>query len=121
MRWIDRSAMPQIDEADLTALVEWLAFKGVTVETVTLSSKALRFRQSVERHLAPMPKAVYDKPVLIASDRYVLDGNHRARAHKLNGDSCRCLRLSCGFSEALEALFSFAGTYRLTPDTPIRN
>jgi hypothetical protein len=112
-RWIPRKAMPQIDESDFTALFEWLAFWGITVETVTVPAKELRFRQRISWRLIRrvMPLELYAKPILISSDSWILDGNHRAAAHKLNGDSIKAIRLSCSFWRAIPILFSFAGTY----------
>jgi hypothetical protein len=110
--FIARREMPQIDEADETALVEWLAWKKVEVTEVVLNPNQLHFHQRVNMNrVRSMPQWVYDKPAWVSEDGYVLDGNHRAHAHKLHGDPMNCLRIDLPFEQAVEVLFSFAGTY----------
>jgi hypothetical protein len=114
VRWhyIPRRLMPQVDGADLTALMEWLAWKGIGVTSVTVQPSQLQFRQKVDYDKArTMPAAEYIKPVLISDDGVVLDGNHRAEAHIMRNEPEHCLKLSLPFQQAIGALFSFAGTY----------
>jgi hypothetical protein len=110
--YVPRSVMPQIDEADLPALCEWASSRGVGVATVTLTADQLHFHQRVNLHrVATMPQAIYDKPLLISRDGYVLDGNHRAVAHKQRGEPARCIQLDASFLCAMRLLFSFPRTY----------
>jgi hypothetical protein len=104
--------MPQVDEADQTALVEWLAWKGIRVAQVTRSPDQLRFRQHVDfDRVRRMPDEVFRKPIWVAADGSVLDGNHRAWAHRLRSQPAECLMIDLPFRAAIGALFSFAGTY----------
>jgi hypothetical protein len=104
--------MPQIDEASMTALVEWLAWKSVPVADVERSADQLRFRQHVDfNRVRTMPQEVFDKPIWVSEDGSVLDGNHRAWAHKLANKPAHCLQVQLPFNQAVAALFSFAGTY----------
>lgn len=110
--FVPRRFMPQIDEADETALTEWLAWKGVQVEPVTLDPDALHFAQHVDfDRVRSMPADCYAKPIWVSSDGWVLDGNHRATAHKLKGQPVDALRIDLPFERAVAALFSFAGAY----------
>lgn len=111
-RYVPRSVMPQIDEADLPALCEWVESCGVRVTEVTRSPDQLRFHQRVNLHrVATMPQVVYDKPLLVSRDGYVLDGNHRAVAHKQRNEPARCIELDATFLGAMRLLFSFPRTY----------
>jgi hypothetical protein len=116
MHWqyVPRPFMPQVDEADETALVEWLAFRGIKVSETTIEAEQLEFHQHVDfNRVETMPADVYAKPIWVAQDGSVLDGNHRATAHKLKGDPVKALRVELPFEQAVAAIFSFAGTYDL--------
>lgn len=108
-RVIPRRFMPQVSEADYPSLFLFLASHGVTVESILLEPSALHFRQHIGR-LHPVPATVLYKPVLVASDNAILDGNHRAGIHRKLGTRCPCYRLSLPFLDAIALLFSFAGT-----------
>ncbi len=119
---VPRRLMPQVDEQDMTALFEWLAWKGISVAEVTVHPDQLQFRQKVDfNKVNSMPDFVYRKPVLISNDDTVLDGNHRSWAHKLKGDPEQCYQVNLPFAEAIGALFSFRGTYALNKPQPERN
>lgn len=111
-RFVPRRVMPQVSRSDYTALLEWLAWRGVRVEDTTLDPTTIRFAQRVDmnRVLAMNPEE-YDRPVWVSSDSYALDGNHRCTAHVIKRESVRALRIDLPFQEAVGALFSFAGTY----------
>ena len=110
--YVPRSVMPQIDEADLPALISFVTEHGVRVTEVTRSPDQLHFHQRVNLHrVATMPQAVYDKPLLISRDGYVLDGNHRAVAHKQRGEPASAIQLDATFLGAMRLLFSFPKTY----------
>lgn len=109
--YIPRPLMPQIEEADLTAFVQWAAWEGVAVLEVEREADALRFHQRVNMaRVRTMPPDLMAKPLLISRDGYVLDGNHRAAAHKLAGSPAPCLEVQADFQDAMRLLFSFAGT-----------
>ena len=111
-RYVPRPFMPQVDEADQQALIEWLTFKGVEVTQVTVQPDRLQFAQHVDfNKVEAMSDDVYAKPIWVSRDGFVLDGNHRATAHKLRGDAVEALQVELDFEEAIGAIFSFAGTY----------
>ena len=111
-KYIPRAMMPQIDAADSTALVEWLTWEGVDVVSVMREPDSLRFHQKVDwDRVHSMDPETYSKPIWISSDGYVLDGNHRAWAHKLNGEKVWCLVICQPFHKSIDLLFTFAGTY----------
>lgn len=110
---IHRAEMPQINGSDMTSLVEWLAWNRIDSEQVRLDPNQLRFHQKVffnQNH--PMPEEEYERCVLVSGDNGVLDGNHRARRHQETGEMIDCVRVNLPFCDALQALFTFAGTYR---------
>lgn len=109
--YVPRMVMPQVHHHDYTALFEWAAFKGIEVSTVERSTDELKFRQHVDVKTLHVSPKNYDKPILISSDGFVLDGNHRATAHKLKGDPVTCIMFDADFESAMKLLFSFAGTY----------
>jgi hypothetical protein len=120
--YVPRRLMPQIDEADLTALAEWLAWRGVKMTDTVVRAEQLQFRQKVDfNKVKTMPPAVYAKPVLISNDYAVLDGNHRSWAHKLKGDPESAMMIDLPFAEAIGALFSFCGTYSYSKPQLERN
>lgn len=109
--FVPRPDMPQIGPDDGPALIEWLAWLGVAVDDVWLDPSRLHFRQHVSaERIAAMPAWAYESPIWISAEGDVLDGNHRAMAHKQRGELCRCLRLPVPFARALRLLFTFAGT-----------
>jgi hypothetical protein len=110
--YVPRSVMPQVDEADMPALLRWVSVHGCSVTEVVRSADQLRFHQRVEMsRVVSMPSEVYEKPLLISRDGYVLDGNHRATAHKLKGEPADCMMIDADFQRAMQLLFSFAKTY----------
>lgn len=111
-RYVPRRDMPQVDPCDVTALVEYLAFKGVSVTDCERSPDSLTFRQHVDYQPERMNAQALADPILVASDGCILDGNHRAYGCRLAGMRReRCLQLGLPFPQAIKALFSFAGTY----------
>ena len=117
--FIARAQMPQIDEADMTALVEWLTWKGIDVVTVERQPDQLRFHQKVSwSRVHRMDAETYAKPIWVSADGYVLDGSHRAWAHKLKGEPIKCLLVALPFFNALEALLSFSGSYTYSDGKP---
>lgn len=108
--YVPRPIMPQIDVADYPALMIFLFERNVLVKHVTCDPRTLRFHQRVSeklvRRMSPEQEA---KPILISSDLYVLDGNHREERHLEDGSECACIRLGLPFGEAIDILLAFPG------------
>jgi len=110
--YVPRDRMPQVDEADLPALVTWAQHQGVGVKKGEISPKLLRAHQrvSIDRVLTITP-ALLAKPVLISVDEFILDGNHRWYGHVLNRSMVPYWRFSIPFDKAIPWLFEFPKTY----------
>jgi len=107
-----RPDMPQINEADLLPLLVFLAGHNVNVEATEMDTAQLVFHQKVYPDRIPPPRsAELRKPLLVAADGYILDGNHRAAAHRRDGTRPIVFRLDRSFLEAIAALFRFPRTY----------
>jgi hypothetical protein len=114
MPWhkVPRPFMPQIDDEDHPALLEFLKVKGVPHKQVWLDPGDLHFDQKVSMDLVhEMPPNVYAQPIWVSNEPTVLDGNHRATAHRERGDTVEAVQIDLPFEKAIEVLFSFNGTY----------
>lgn len=110
--YVPRRDMPQIDEGDLLALITHLTRKKVHVVSELVDPNRLFFHQHVdETRIPPLGSPDLDKPLLVSSEGYVLDGNHRATAHKRYGTRPVVLRLHADFTDSMKLLFSFPKTY----------
>lgn len=108
-----RTEMPQVDEKDLLQLVIFLAEHSVSTEAKVMPVDRLVFHQRVYPNRIPPPaSADMHKPLLVAADGYILDGNHRAAAHRRDGTSPVVFKLGLPFHEAIALLFKFPATYR---------
>ena len=111
-QWVPRRFMPQIDEADYTALIEWLMWKRIEFSQSTMNCDQIQFRQHVDfNKVHTMPPENFNKPIWVSMDGVVLDGNHRAMAHKIANQPVDCIVIGLPFAAAVGALFSFRGTY----------
>jgi hypothetical protein len=122
MYYIPRREMPQVDEKDLPELVvaSWQSGHHPSFEVV--NPLDLHAHQRVNRTRAlGMPENVKRKPVLVSLDNYVLDGNHRWYAHRMEETPMNVIRIGLSFEDALPWLFKQPFTYKLTPETPERN
>lgn len=107
--YVPRVDMPQIEERDYPSLFAFLAGHGCKVERVKVDPRHLRFHQSVAdfdpSRLSSMPMV---KPILIARDRFILDGNHRAKgALYLQRPIIDAFRMNRDFEPAIALLFAF--------------
>jgi hypothetical protein len=120
--YIPRDEMPQIDAITYPDLFSWLLQRKVRYSVQRLDPNALHFRQHTGSEIvANMSQEVADKPILVSADGYVLDGNHRATWHKLNGSQAMAIQIELPFVNALLALFVFPKSYRLSSSDCIRN
>lgn len=110
---IARGIMPQVDEKDIPELVAFLRSSGVKVLKTCLNPRIVRGKQKVDRtKVRAIPAVVLSKPVLISSDLFVVDGNHRWMAAIWRGlASLDAYFIQLPFKETLEAIFKFPKTY----------
>jgi hypothetical protein len=110
--YVPRQDMPQIDEGDLIPLIVHLTKKRVNVRNALVPPDDLLFHQHVfESRIPASTSPDMERPLLVSGDGYVLDGNHRAVAHKRLGTRPPCLIIDADFTEAMALLFSFPRTY----------
>lgn len=122
MYYIPRKEMPQVDEANLPELVAkaWEYGHQPAFDVVDAHTLHAHQRVNHERALS-MTEMVKLKPILVSRDGFVLDGNHRAFAHKHDNTPANVIRLGMDFDAALDWLFTLPFTYKLTTTTPERN
>jgi hypothetical protein len=110
--FVPRAEMPQINEEDYVSLLVHLAMLGAEVKVDIRDPDTLIFHQHVEGScIPPLHSALLDKPILISQEGYVLDGNHRAAAHKHYGSHPVCIVVNRDFHASMEMLFKFPKTY----------
>lgn len=110
--YVPRPVMPQIDPDKLTSLIEFCSERGIAVIEVTHDPADLHFHQRVNMaRVESMPDDAYNSRILISSDGYVIDGNHRATAHKLRNEPAPCLQIEADFEVAMTLIFEFPDTY----------
>lgn len=111
---VPRRHMPQIDEDHYKELFKYLFSKGVKVKKVTVDARDLDSTQSefsdkgIEKS---MTNGKMNKPIIISSDNYVLDGHHRWLAAK-NGrkHEMTAFQVSVPAKEGLSFLINFPKT-----------
>lgn len=105
-----RANMPQIELGDYPDLMAYLHDYSVQGHPAYLKPDALKPSQ---RHGAEFDPARFDfdqllqKPVLIASDLYILDGHHRVQACKLRHVRVRGWVLSAPASHVIPLLNAY--------------
>lgn len=122
---IARGYMPQVDEADIPELLDFLAKRYVFARRLTVHPRPLRMYQRVVfgkvRALVRTPPT--DKPALVSLDRVVIDGNHRIAAARVRHTQTSVIVLGRAFADVIEDIFAFPKTYALGDGTvhPIRH
>lgn len=111
--YVPRPFMPQIDESDFESLLRHAESRGVAYQLQTIAPPhVVRFHQRVDHDRARgMPDSVYRKPILVSSEPYVLDGNHRLWEHIDRREPVQAYRFALDWDSALRFLFSFPKTY----------
>lgn len=112
--YVPRPIMPQVDEADMPALIEFLKAKGIVIREDEFDPHACKTEQRVD--LAKVKGLTADnpimlKPILVSMEPTVLDGNHRLAAHKIFGTKVKAIVLELAFEAAIAAIFEFPKTY----------
>lgn len=115
--YIPRDRMPQIDPKHYADMIRNC---GYDVSFEVVPAKTLRAHQKVNHaRAAQISPTVARMPVVVSSDGYVLDGNHRwwhsrALAATGSGDGLlNIIRLGMGFDEAVEWLLDQPYVYEV--------
>ena len=104
--------MPQVDEKDYSELLKFIQSHRAGPESKVLSPQKLHAHQRVDwGRVRNMPPNVLRKPILISSDLYVLDGNHRWHACVLAHLDVHAIQIEREFESAISLLFEFPKTY----------
>lgn len=112
--YVPRAVMPQIDEADEPDFIAFAESRGAVIVREVVHPGQLLSHQRVEiSHAMNMNPEVLAKPALVSKEGYVLDGNHRWYAHKLQGTDMNVIRVMLEFEAAIELMFEFPKTYDL--------
>lgn len=109
--YIPRSEMPQIEEEDYPVLFPWLSQRGIIAEKRCVPCGELHNHQRIAIdpvRAAAIPEAVLDKPIIAASDFFIVDGNHRWWVRKERGKLfVSAYMLSVPFGNALVNIAQF--------------
>lgn len=110
--YIPRPDMPQIDYDDYGDLFSYLKKHQDQISVGVRPPKELRAHQRIIRAIAEnMDEIDCSKPVLVSSDDYILDGNHRWFAHVLRGTMVPTIVVNLPFEQALNCLCHFPKAY----------
>lgn len=111
---IPRIRMPQIKTHDYAALLVFLGSKGIKFSAGYIDPALLKMHQEVDVDMAmQLPDSKLVKPILLAGDNFVLDGDHRGYRHAVDKTQAPFIRIEIDFNDAITALFEFPGTYEL--------
>lgn len=111
---IKRADMPQVDWVDMPGLFAFLNSKHILVAERKLPPTWLTIRQCLDEVRACRNTLILTKPLLIATDLSVLDGDHRLVAHlELGTPEVECFQIGCSFAEASKAILQYPKAYRL--------
>lgn len=110
---IPRNDMPQVDTAHLPQLLAFMHRKGVKVETLQLPPEMLIVRQCMSEVRPATNPALVCKPLLVAQDFSILDGDHRWAMHmQRKSPTCPCYLIGLPFPAAVETILQFPEAYR---------
>jgi hypothetical protein len=123
---IERATMPQIDESAYPALLAFLHGRGIASASRMFGPRELVFHQRIiprKVHGVARHPELLAKPILVAADLAILDGNHRAAAGRVLRRDVAGLLFSLPFADMLPHLFAFPETYEYGDGAfhPIRN
>lgn len=114
---IDRAKMPQIDLNVYPDMLIFLGNKGLTFNAGYIDPKSLKLHQEIDVERAKaLPETVLRKPILIAIEGYVLDGDHRGFRHYLDNTLAPYIQINATFQQAIELLLEFPATYEVASD-----
>lgn len=105
--------MPQVDAAHIPGLLSFLYRKGVKIDTLALPPESLIVRQCMKEIRPATNPLLVCKPLLIAQDFSILDGDHRWAMHmQRKSPTCPCLRIGLSFPTAVETILQYPEAYR---------
>lgn len=113
--YIPRAEMPQIDETSLGALLEFLRERGISFRFHTMHPERLKLHQRAILDPAKVAAIPLDAPVIVSSEFFVLDGNHRTAAAKLKHKPLNVVEIFQPFADAVRTLFEFPQTHTSQP------
>lgn len=109
-----RDVMPQVDFADYPGLFAHLNARSIMVRDRSLPPSFLRMRQCIGETRPCRRIELLAKPLLIAMDMSILDGDHRYLRHlEEKTPEIRCYEIGLGFEEAMRAILTYPAAYRL--------
>jgi len=112
---VPRTAMPQIHDGDIGALLAYLGSLGVTFDAGLIDPTKVTAHQKIDTDIAmSIPDAVLRSPVLLSKDPAIIDGDHRWYRHLLLKRMMPFIRLNEDFNTSLQLIFSFPATTRST-------
>lgn len=112
---IDRNKMPQVDDKLYPDLFVFLGEQGMTFSAGIINPTLLKLHQEVDIQKAMnIPDHILGKPLLIAQNEFVLDGDHRAYRHFVNKTKAPFIRIEAEFYAAYNAIMKFPGTFEVT-------
>jgi hypothetical protein len=108
--YVPRPVMPQIAQSDLDALIHFTRQRQIWVQRYVAKSTMLIHHQRVYWDPKRWDPKLANTPVLVASDFFILDGNHRAFANRKHRLESHIIQFGLPFEPAIDLLFSFPKT-----------
>lgn len=109
--YIPRELMPQVYDEDIEPFVAYAERALVELEFRVIDPIEVRPHQRVDLGRAhTIPDAVLDKPCLISSDNYIVDGHHRWAECLHKGKSLHTIRIGLDFEAAIHFVFDYLET-----------
>lgn len=124
---VRRADMPQIEEQWLGDLLVWLGERGLYIKAGRVIPSLLFYHQDVmvikARHILKLQRGLLAKPVIISADMALLDGNHRAFAHHIEGTLVPYIQFGASFDKLLPVLLGYPHAYRYgdAGDHPVKD
>lgn len=107
--YIPRIEMPQID--DSRACLNWLTEQGTAWrECHDVAPTTYRNHQHVAidwQRARAIPDTVLDTPIMVSSDGYIVDGNHRWAIAKERGHKLTAYEVEATFGQCLTLLNAY--------------
>ena len=107
---IPRKEMPQVRVIFRPKMLDYLQEEGVNRKEETVPAASLK---PTQREFSPEKVKTAeggDRPIIISSDNYVVDGHHGWMAKREAGEDIKVIRLDHSISEVLPIVREFAGS-----------
>lgn len=121
--YVPRAFMPQVDEQYTVRMLADAINGGIAAWMKVVDPRTLRAHQRIDHaRAAAMTDEVRAKPIIVSSDGYVVDGNHRWWAHvKAGSTAIATFTLQKPFQDAINWLNTLPYVYQISPTTRERN